>query len=400
MSRRVVITGVGAVSPLGNGASTLYERWKAGECGIESGVGACSEFEPEEVLTKKELRRTDRFAQLAIAACQEALEQAGWDGEELPVDPNRVGCVIGTGIGGIATIETQHDVLNESGPKRVSPLGIPLMMGNAGAANLALRHGFKGPAFSTVSACAAGADAIGTALRMIRAGDADAVVTGGAEAGITPLAYACFGAMGALSESGISRPFDARRDGFVMGEGAGVLVLEAAETAEERGATVLGELLGYGASADAFHLTAPEPGGGGAARAIARALEDAGVAASDLHYVNAHGTSTPLNDRSETDALKAAFGEELAKSIPISSTKSAVGHLLGAAGAVEAVATLLALRERVAPPTLGYEVPDEGLDLDYVPDGPRPLEGANGRAVALSNSFGFGGHNAVLCIAA
>jgi 3-oxoacyl-[acyl-carrier-protein] synthase II len=401
MTRRVVITGVGAVSPLGNGATTLYERWKAGECGIESGVGACSDFEPAEVLTKKELRRTDRFAQLAIAACEEALQQAGWsDGDELPIDPNQVGCVVGTGIGGIATIETQHDVLNESGPGRVSPLGIPLMMGNAAAANLALRHGFKGPAFSTVSACAAGTDAIGTALRMIRAGDADAVVTGGAEAGITPLAYACFGAMGALSESGISRPFDARRDGFVMGEGAGVLVLEAAEVAEERGATVLGELLGYGASADAFHLTAPEPGGGGAARAIVRALEDAGVSPSDLHYVNAHGTSTPLNDRSETDALKAALGEELAKSIPVSSTKSAVGHLLGAAGAVEAVATLLALRDRIAPPTLGYEVPDEGLDLDYVPDGPRPLEGANGRAVALSNSFGFGGHNAVLCITA
>ncbi len=400
MSRRVVITGVGAVSPLGNGAATLHERWKAGECGIESGVGACNDFDPAEVLTKKELRRTDRFAQLAIAACQEALENAGWtDGEELPVNPERVGCVIGTGIGGIATIETQHDVLKESGPGRVSPLGIPLMMGNAGAANLALRYGFKGPAFSTVSACAAGADAIGTALRMIRAGDADAMVTGGAEAGITPLAYACFGAMGALSESGISRPFDARRDGFVMGEGAAVLVLESAEAAEERGATVLGELLGYGASADAFHLTAPEPGGGGAARAIKRALEDAELSASDLHYVNAHGTSTPLNDRSETDALKAALGEDIAKSLPVSSTKSAVGHLLGAAGAVEAVATLLALRERIAPPTLGYEVPDEGLDLDYVPDGPRPLN-ANGRAVAISNSFGFGGHNAVLCIAA
>jgi 3-oxoacyl-[acyl-carrier-protein] synthase II len=401
MTRRVVITGVGAVTPLGNGASTLYERWKAGDCGIESGVGAANEFEPAEVLTKKELRRTDRFAQLAIGACAEALEQAGWaDSEELPIAPERVGCVIGTGIGGIATIETQHDVLNESGPGRVSPLGIPLMMGNAGSANLALRYGFKGPAFSTVSACAAGADAIGTALRLIRAGDADAVVAGGAEAGITPLAYACFGAMGALSESGISRPFDARRDGFVMGEGAGVLVLEAAETAEERGATVLGELLGYGASADAFHLTAPEPGGGGAARAIKRALEDAGVSPSDLHYVNAHGTSTPLNDRSETDALKSALGEDTAKRLPVSSTKSAIGHLLGAAGAVEAVATVLALRERIAPPTLGYEVPDEGLDLDYVPDGPRELAGANGRAVALSNSFGFGGHNAVLCIAA
>src|SRR5438105_1364248 len=236
MSRRVVITGVGVVSPLGNGASTLHERWKAGECGIESGVGACNEFEPAEVLTKKELRRTDRFAQLAIAACAEALEQAGW-ADELPIEAERIGCIIGTGIGGIATIETQHDVLNESGPGRVSPLGIPLMMGNAGAANLALRYGLKGPAFSTVSACAAGA-----------------------------------------------------------------------------------------------------------ARAIKRALEDAGVSPSDLHYVNAHGTSTPLNDRSETDALKAALGEDVAKSLPISSTKSSIGHLLGAAGAVEAVATLLALR--------------------------------------------------------
>jgi 3-oxoacyl-[acyl-carrier-protein] synthase II len=399
MSRRVLITGAGAVTPLGVGAARLHERWAAGECGIEAGVGRCSEFEPADVLSKKELRRTDRFAQLAMAACGEALEQAGWvDGP--PLDPERVGCVIGTGIGGISTIESQHDVLNESGPGRVSPLGIPLMMGNAGAANLALRHGLKGPAFSTVSACAAGADAIGTALRLIRAGDADAIVTGGAEAGITPLAYACFGAMGALSESGISRPFDARRDGFVMGEGAGVLVLEAAEVAEARGAEPLGELLGYGASADAYHLTAPEPSGSGAARAIERALEDAGIEPGDLHYVNAHGTSTPLNDRSETEAIKHALGEDEAARLPISSTKSAIGHLLGAAGAVEAVATVLALRERIVPPTLGWEVPDEGLDLDYVPGEARPLEGANGRAVAISNSFGFGGHNAVLCIAA
>ena len=399
MTRRVVITGVGAVTPLGVGARPLFERWAAGESGIEEGLARCVDFDPAELLTRKEQRRTDRFAQLLVFAGEEAINHAGWsDGP--PLDPERVATVIGTGIGGIQTIEEQHDVLRESGPGRISPLSIPLMMANAGPAALAMRYGLKGPAHSTVSACAAGADAIGTALRMIRSGDADAAVTGGTEAGITPLAYACFGAMGALSESGISRPFDARRDGFVMGEGAGVLILEAAEVAEARGATVLGELLGYGASADAFHLTAPEPGGGGAARAIARALEDAGIAASDLHYVNAHGTSTPLNDRSETDALKAALGEETAKSLPVSSTKSAVGHLLGAAGAVEAVATLLALRERIAPPTLGYEVPDEGLDLDYVPDGPRPLEGANGRAVALSNSFGFGGHNAVLVIAA
>ncbi|MHB8491461.1 MAG: beta-ketoacyl-[acyl-carrier-protein] synthase family protein [Solirubrobacteraceae bacterium] len=397
MRRRVFITGMGAVTALGTGASTLHERWKAGECGVESGLGACSEFDPAAVLSKKELRRMDRFVQLAVAAGQEALEQACWI-DSPPAVPDRVGCVIGTGVGGISTIESQHDVLRESGPGKMSPLGIPLMMGNAAAANLALRYGFKGPAFSTVSACAAGADAIGTALRLIRAGDADAVVAGGAEAGLTPLARACFGAMGALSESGISRPFDARRDGFVMGEGAGVLVLESAELAAERGAEVLGELLGYGASADAYHLTAPDPSGRGAVCAITRALADAELAPSDLDYVNAHGTSTPLNDRSETEALKAALGG-VANSIPVSSTKSAVGHLLGAGGAVEAVATLLALRDRVAPPTLGYEVPEEGLDLDYVPGGARPLERVNGRAVAISNSFGFGGHNAVLCLA-
>jgi 3-oxoacyl-[acyl-carrier-protein] synthase II len=399
MSRRVVITGVGAVTPLGVGAHQLFERWNAGESGIEEGLGRCTDFEPSELLSKKEQRRTDRFAQLLIFAGEEALAAAGWsDGP--PLDPERVACVIGTGIGGISTIETQHDVLRDSGPGRISPLSIPLMMANAGPAALAMRYGLKGPSHSTVSACAAGADAIGTALRMIRSGDADAAVTGGTEAGITPLAFASFGAMGALSKSGISRPFDARRDGFVMGEGAAVLVLEAADAAEARGAKPLGELLGYGASADAFHITAPDPSGTGAARAISRALEDAEIEPNEIDYVNAHGTSTPLNDRSETEALKAALGEEVAKSIPVSSTKSAIGHLLGAAGAVEAVATLLSLGERVAPPTLGWEERDEGLDLDYVPGEARPLASANGRAVAISNSFGFGGHNAVLCLAA
>ena len=399
MTRRVVITGVGAVTPLGAGATTLHERWTAGECGIEDGQGRCDDFDPTAFLSRKEARRADRFTQLAIAACDEAVHDAAWH-DGLPYEADRVATVIGTGIGGLGSLEDQHDVLRDRGRQNVSPLAVPLMMGNAGAAALAMRHGLHGEAYGVVSACAAGAQAIGSAARMISTGEATAALAGGAEAALTPLATAAFAAMDATSNSGICRPFDARRDGFVMGEGAGVLILEAAEVAEERGATVLGELLGYGASADAFHLTAPEPGGGGAARAIVRALEDAGVSASDLHYVNAHGTSTPLNDRSETDALKAALGEETAKSLPVSSTKSAVGHLLGAAGAVEAVATLLALRERVAPPTLGYEVPDEGLDLDYVPDGPRPLEGANGRAVALSNSFGFGGHNAVLVIAA
>jgi len=399
MSRRVLITGVGAVTPLGVGAARLLERWAAGECGIEEGVGRCDEYRPEEVLDKKEIRRMDRFVQLAIGACEEALEQAGWK-DGAPVEPERVGCIVGTGIGGLGSLEHEHVTLLENGAKKVSALAVPLMMANAGTAGLAMRYGLRGPAFSTVSACAAGADALGTAARMIRAGDADAMVAGGAEATLTPLATAAFRRMGATSESGISRPFDRRRDGFVMGEGAALLVLESEESAQARGAEPLGELLGYGASSDAYHLTAPEPTGSGAARAIERALEDAGVRPTDIDYVNAHGTSTPLNDRSETDALKAALGDDRAHEVPVSSTKSAIGHLLGAAGAVEAVATLLALRERVVPPTVGWEERDEGLDLDYVPGGSRPLETGNGRAVAISDSFGFGGHNAVLVLAA
>ncbi|MGI8440149.1 MAG: beta-ketoacyl-ACP synthase II [Thermoleophilaceae bacterium] len=397
MSRRVVITGLGAVSPLGVGARVLYERWRDGESGIEEGLGRCRDFDPTSFLSTKEARRSDRFAQLAIAASEEALAEAGWtsDGQP-PYDPDRVGCVVGTGVGGLETIEAQHDVLRDRGPERVSPLSVPLLMANAATAALAMRHGLRGPAQTTASACAAGSDALGAALRMIRAGDADAVVAGGAEAALTPLARSAFAAMGAVSVSGVSRPFDARRDGFVMGEGAGILVLEELEAAEARGATVLAELAGYGASADAHHITAPEPDGRGAARAIERALEDAAMGPSDIDYVNAHGTSTPLNDRAETEALKAALGPA-AHEIPVSSTKSAIGHLLGGAGAVEAVATVLALQARTAPPTLGYEEPDEGLDLDYVPDGPRSI--GNGRPpVALSSSFGFGGHNAVLCL--
>jgi 3-oxoacyl-[acyl-carrier-protein] synthase II len=271
------------------------------------------------------------------------------------------------------------------------------MMSNAAPAALAMRHNLRGQVYGTVSACAAGAHAIGAAARAIAAGDCDAVVTGGSEAAHTGLAHAAFASMDALSKSGISRPFDARRDGFVMGEGAGVLVLEDAEGAAERGAEVLGEILGYGATGDAHHLTAPMPDGAGAAKAIAAALRDAGIEPDEVDYVNAHGTSTPLNDRSETVALHTALGER-ASQIPVSSTKSAIGHLLGAAGAVEAVATVLALQERVAGPTTGWEERDEGLDLDYVPEGPRPLD-TNGRApVAISNSFGFGGHNAVLCL--
>jgi 3-oxoacyl-[acyl-carrier-protein] synthase II len=403
VTRRVVITGVGAVSPLGVGAEALIERWSEGQCGIEDGAGRCSEFDPSEFLSRKEARRSDRFTQFAIAAAREALEQAGW-ADDLPYESGRIGCVMGTGIGGLGSLEEQEGVLRERGPKAVSPLSVPLMMGNAAAAALAMRHGIHGQTYGVVSACAAGANAIGSAVRMIEAGDAEVALGGGAEAALTGLAVAAFAAMGATSPSGVSRPFDARRDGFVMGEGAGVLVLEEAEAAKRRGAEVLGEVLGYGATSDAHHLTAPEPSGAEAARAIGLALEDAGLGTDEIDYVNAHGTSTPLNDRTETEALKMALGAD-ARRVPISSTKSAIGHLLGAAGAVEAIATLGALRRGSAPPTLGWEEREEGLDLDYVPgearalparrngDGARPL-------VGISNAFGFGGHNAVLCLSA
>ncbi|MFP5363312.1 MAG: beta-ketoacyl-[acyl-carrier-protein] synthase family protein [Thermoleophilia bacterium] len=397
--RDVVITGVGAVTPLGVGARTLHERWTAGNSGIRDGEAPCADFAPTDHMSAKQARRADRSTQLAVAAGNEALEDAGWT-DGLPYEAELIGCVLGTGIGGIETIENNHDQLRDAGAGSVSPLAIPLMMGNAGSAALSLQHGLRGPVFSVVSACAAGSHAIGTALRMIQHGEAEAVVTGGAEAPLTPLSRACFEKMGAISPSGVSRPFDARRDGFVMGEGAGVLVLESGDAARARGARILGTLRGYGSTGDAHHITAPHAEGRGGARAMQVALRDAGVDPDKVDYVNAHGTSTQLNDRAETRALKTVFGAR-AGDIPVSSTKSAIGHLLGAAGAVEAVATVLALRDRVAPPTIGWEEAEEDLDLDYVADGARPLEMANGRPpVALSNSFGFGGHNASLCLEA
>src|SRR3954467_14196 len=293
--RDVVVTGVGAVTPLGVGARTLHERWTAGTSGLEGGEGACTEFEPTDVLSRKEARRADRFTQLAIAAADEAVREAGWDGE-LPYDPERVGSVLGTGIGGIGTIEDNHDSLREDGARAVSPLAVPLMMGNAGAAALSLRHDLRGPVFGVMSACAAGSHAIGTALRMIQHGEADAVVTGGSGSALTPLTRAAFASMSALSPTGQSRPFDARRDGFVLAEGAGVLVLEDAEQARARGARILGTVLGYGATADAHHLTAPDAEGAGGARAIGGALRRAALAPAAITYINAHGTSTPLND--------------------------------------------------------------------------------------------------------
>src|SRR3954451_6948256 len=392
----VVVTGVGAITPLGVGADVLYERWRAGEVAITDGEAPCSDFDPLDFFTRKEARRADRFTQFALAAAREALEQAG----ELPYEHARIGCVLGTGIGGLGTLEANFGVLHDDGPEKVAPLAVPLMMGNAGAAAIAMRHDLRGPVFGVVSACAAGANAIATAVRMVQAGDADAVVTGGSEAALTPLARAAFAALDATSTSGVCRPFDARRDGFVMGEGAGVLVLEDAEKARARGAQILATVRGVGQSSDAHHLTAPRADGAGAAAAIESALADAGIGAADVDYVNAHGTSTPLNDRSETVAIKLALGDH-ASEIPVSSTKSSIGHLLGAAGAVEAIATIASLRQGVVAPTLGLEQPDEGLDLHFVPALPRPLPATNGpKPIAITNSFGFGGHNAVLVLEA
>ena len=395
--RRVVVTGVGAVTPLGIGATTLHDRWTAGTVGIADGFGRSLEFEPGEHLSVKEARRLDRFSQFALVAAGEALAQAGWIGGT-PIDPFRVGCVMATGIGGQNTIEAQLEVMRERGERQVSPLGVPQYMPNAAAAAITMKHGLRGQSFQVGSACSSGAHGIGLALRMIQYGDADAVVCGGTEATITDFAAASFRNMQALSESGISRPFDQRRDGFVMGEGAGVLVLEDAEVAAAREATVLAEIAGYGSTTDAHHLTAPDPSGDPASRAIELALADAGATAEDIDYINAHGTSTQLNDAAETVAMKTALGDA-AKRIPVSSTKSAIGHLLGAAGAVEAVATVRTLMTGVIGPTLGYEVPDPELDLDYVPGESRPLVPANGRPpLALSNSFAFGGHNVTLAI--
>ncbi len=402
--RRVVVTGCGAVSPLGVGAETLIDRWCSGESGIVDGIGACKDFEPRDFFSKKELKRYDPFTQFTLVATDEALAMAGWDEEGLPFEGDRIGCVIGTGNGGTeAMADGWHDI-TAAGPSAVSALMVPKAMSNAASAVLAMRHQLGGPSFAVSSACSSGSDAIADGMRILRLGEADAMLVGGAEAQIIDLSLAAFGNMGALSESGISRPFDARRDGFVMGEGAAVLVLEAADVAERRGAPIIGEVLGYGLTNDTHHIVAPHPEGRGAIRAIERALTDAGIGPEQVDYVNAHGTATTNNDRTETLALKKVFGER-AGMLPVSSTKSAIGHLIGAAGAVESVATLMALARQVAPPTLNYEVPEEGLDLDYVPNRSRPMfENGSGpasgdRPIALCNSFGFGGHNSVLVMA-
>jgi 3-oxoacyl-[acyl-carrier-protein] synthase II len=399
--RRAVITGIGAVTPLGVGARPLHERWAQGVSGVSErdgqAAGYCDVFDPAEHLSVKEARRLDRFAQFAVVAADEAIADAGWP-DAMSYEPMRIGLIMATGIGGFTTVQTNLDVMREKGPMRISPLGIPMYMPNAAAAAVSMRHGIQGQTFAIASACASSGHAIGLAARMIQYGDADAVVAGGAEATLTDFGFGSFNTMQALSKIGISCPFDARRDGFIMGEGAGVLVLEEYEAAKARGARILGEVAGYGSTSDAHHLTAPEPTGRPAAQAITLAIQDAGLTPSEISYVNAHGTSTELNDAAETAALKLALGEHAYK-IPVSSTKSATGHLLGAAGAIEAVATVQALNERLIPPTLNYEVPEEGLDLDYVPGAARELVLANGGApAAISNSFAFGGHNVSLVI--
>ena len=387
---RVVVTGRGVVSSIGEGADAFADALLDRRSGVADGAAPCAAFDPEAAMSAKAARRADRFTQLAVAAAAQACDEAGLPGG---VEPERLGVLVGTGVGGLMTLQEECRAWLEGGDRAVSPHFVPMMMPNAAAGTIAMDLGAHGPGFSVSSACASGAHALGEAKRMIERGEADAVVAGGAEAALTGLCLAAFARMGALSREGVSRPFDARRDGFVMGEGAGVLVLEREEHARARGATVHGVLAGYGASNDAFHITQPDEEGRGAAQAMRAALADAGASAADTGYVNAHGTSTPYNDRIETRAIHAVFN---GGAPPVSSTKSAIGHLLGAAGAVEAVATLGALQRGVRPPTLNFEQADPDCDLDYVPDGSRE---APDLTLALSNSFGFGGQNACLAFA-
>jgi len=388
----IVVTGRGVVSSIGEGAETFFDALLQKRSGIADGIGACTEFDPEAAMTPKDVRRSDRYTHLAVAAATQAAEEANIpDG----VDLERLGVLVGTGVGGLLTLEEQCRNFFEGGERAVSPHFVPMMMPNAAAGVIAMRLGAHGPGFSVSSACATGGHAIGEALRMITRGEADVVVAGGTEAALTGVCLAAFRRMGALSREGVSRPFDARRDGFVMGEGAGVIVLEREEHAKARGATIYGRIVGYGASNDAFHITQPDAEGRGARKAMLATLADAGISPADVGYLNAHGTGTPFNDKIETAAIKGVFNGSNTPP-PVSSTKSAIGHLLGAAGAVEAVACLEAVRRGVLPPTLNYAEADPDCDLDYVPEGPRE---APGLEMALSNSFGFGGQNACLAIA-
>ena len=405
-SRRVVITGLGAVTPIGNSVSEYWSGLTEARNGVapitlfDASRHACrfaaevKDFDPTGILDPKETKRWDRFCQFGVVAAKEALAHSGLEINDS--NRQRIGVIIGSGVGGLLTMETQAHVLEGKGPGRVSPFTVPMMIPNMATGLAAIALGAQGPSSAVATACAAGSNAIGDALRLLQQGHADAMVCGGAESAITPLGVAGFASAKALSfrnddPATASRPFDAERDGFVIGEGAGILVLETLEHAQNRGATILGEVIGYGMTCDAHHITSPIPGGVGGARAMSLAIADAGLQPKDIDYVNAHGTSTPANDSNETSAIKTALGDR-ARQIPVSSTKSMTGHLLGGSGGIEAVAAVLALQHGVIPPTINHQNPDPACDLDVVPNQAREQI----ISTALSNSFGFGGHNVCL----
>lgn len=403
--RRVVVTGLGAVTPVGKSVRDTWENLKAGKNGIApitlfdtsrykaKLAGEVRDFDPLDYMLKSESVRSDRNTQFAVAAAREAVMDSGIKGN---IDPDRFAVYLGAGIGGIRTLEAEHTKLLERGPHRVSSLFVPMMIANMAAGILAIQYGARGPALPAVTACASGSNAVGEAMRLIRHGYADAVISGGTEAAVTPLAVAGFTNMQALSvaedpDEG-ALPFDRRRNGFVIGEGAAVLILEELEHAVKRGAKIYGEVCGYGSTCDAYHMTALNPDGESGARAMRMALEEAGYTERDLVYINAHGTGTPMNDVTETVIIKRALGEKAAAKALISSTKSMTGHMLGAAGALEAMVCLLALRDRILPPTINLKERDEVCDLNYIPQ----TAVCTGASLAVSNSFGFGGHNACL----
>ena len=409
MKRRVVVTGMGAVTPVGNDVATMWRSIVEGK----SGAGPITKFDAStfevrfacevkgfdalQFMDRKEAKRADQFTQYAVAASRQAMDDAGFGGGT-GYEPDNTGVIIGSGIGGLKIFEEQHDVYRQRGPGKISPFFIPMFISDIAAGIVSMQFGAKGPNYATVSACATSAHAIGDAYRTIQYGDADVMITGGAEATVTPMAVGGFANMKALSERNdspetASRPFDLTRDGFVMGEGGAVLILEELEHARKRGARIYSEIIGYGATGDAYHLTAPAPHGEGAQRAMKRALNDAGLGPGDVQYINAHGTSTPANDLNETAAIKAVFGEHAA-AVNVSSTKSMTGHMLGAAGAVELVISTLAINDSVIPPTINYQTPDPECDLNYTPNVAVKRE----IDAALSNSFGFGGHNTTLAV--
>ncbi|HGY5533453.1 MAG TPA: beta-ketoacyl-ACP synthase II [Prochlorococcus sp.] len=403
---RVVVTGLGAVTPIGNTVADYLEGLKAGRNGVaaislfDASAHACrfaaevKGFDPTGFLEPKESKRWDRFCKFGVVAAKQAIADSGLHIDE--GNASRIGVIIGSGVGGLLTMETQAHVLNEKGPGRVSPFTVPMMIPNMATGLAAIALGAKGPSSAVATACAAGSNAIGDAYRLLQLGKADVMVCGGAEAGITPLGVAGFASAKALSfrnddPATASRPFDAERDGFVIGEGSGVLILETLEHAKSRGATIHAEIVGYGMTCDAHHITSPTPGGVGGAEAISLALKEGKLEPNSVDYINAHGTSTPANDSNETTAIKSALGDR-AHQIPVSSTKSMTGHLLGGSGGIEAVACVLALKHGIIPPTINYANPDPACDLDYVPNTAREHK----LGVVLSNSFGFGGHNVCL----